>query len=213
MVASSAAGDFLPIQAVWAGKTGGSLPTKNAEKMQEAVNRGFIFSSAQSQKKGSHFSTFLTMEDWVVNVLVPWRAKIIERDNLDDDQLMIALLDIYAVHISEEFRSFIFKKHPYIILIFVPGGCTGLFQPADVGLQRVAKHVLKQDSLDFLVDVFRTQCAKGVPPKDVKFPSSLPVLRDATVRGLVKMYDFFQTAEGRKIVQQVRINFELMGVT
>jgi hypothetical protein len=72
---------------------------------------------------------------------------------------------------------------------------------------------LKQDSLDFLVDVFRTQCAKGVSPKDVKFPSSLPVLRDAIVRGLVKMYDFFQTAEGRKIVQQVRINFELMGVT
>ncbi|KAJ7889710.1 hypothetical protein B0H13DRAFT_1887903 [Mycena leptocephala] len=104
MVVSSAAGDFLPIQAVWAGKTGGSLPTKNAEKMQEAVNHGFIFSSAQSRKKGSHFSTFLTMEDW------------------------------------------------------------------------------------------------GVPPTDVKFPSSLPVLRDATVRGLVKMYDF--TAEGRKIVQQ-----------
>jgi hypothetical protein len=146
------------------------------------------------------------MEEWVWDILVPWREKVLEgRPDLDEDQLMIAFIDIYPVHISEEFRTFVFSKFPYIILIFVPGGCTGLLQPADVGLQRVAKHILKQDSLDFLVDVFKTQTSTGVAPRDVKFPSGLPVLRDATVRGLVKMYDFFQTAEGRKIVQQVSL--------
>ncbi|KAJ7173829.1 hypothetical protein C8R46DRAFT_1032050 [Mycena filopes] len=202
-LASTPRGDLLPIQAVWAGKTGGSLPTKDAEMMQAAADRGFIFSTARSEKKGSHFSTIHTMRDWVEGVLVPWRAKIIEsRDDLDEDQLMIAYLDIYAVHIGEEFRSLIFKEFPFIILIFVPGSCTGLFQPADVGLQRVAKHILKQDSLDYLVQVFQTQRENGVAPRDIKFPSSLPILRDTTVRGLVKMYDFFQTPEGRKIVQQ-----------
>ncbi|KAJ6471333.1 hypothetical protein C8R45DRAFT_836409, partial [Mycena sanguinolenta] len=205
MLASTPAGDFLPVQAVWAGKTGGSLPTKNAKKMQEAVDRGFIFSSAKSfKKKGSHFSTLTTMEHWVEGVLAPWRAKIIVQDNLDPEQLMVAYLDIYSVHTGAEFQSLIFDKFPFIILIFVPNGCTRLFQPADVGLQRVAKHILKQDSLDYLVDIFHTQRARGVAPKDIKFPSSLPVLRDATVRGLVKMYDFFQTPEGRTIVQQVR---------
>ncbi|KAJ6460178.1 hypothetical protein C8R45DRAFT_1109067 [Mycena sanguinolenta] len=185
MLASTPAGNFLPIQAVWAGKTGGSLSMKNAEKMQEAVDRGFVFSSAK-----------------IEGVLSPWREKIIARDNLDPEQLMVAYLDIYPVHTSADFRSLIFDKFPFIILIFVPNGCTGLFQPADVGLQRVAKHILKQDSLDYLVDIFQTQRKKGVAPKDIKFPSSLPVLRDATVRGLVKMYDFFQTPEGRAIVQQ-----------
>jgi hypothetical protein len=68
----------------------------------------------------------------------------------------------------------------------------------------VSKHILKQDSLDYLVNIFQTQTAKGVAPKDIKFPASLPVLRNATVRGLVKLYDFFQTSEGRKIVQQVQ---------
>ncbi|KAJ7762678.1 hypothetical protein B0H16DRAFT_1884097 [Mycena metata] len=204
MLSSTAAGAFLPIQAVWAGKTGGSLPTKNAEKMQEAIDRGFIFLSAKSEKKNSHFSTFFTMEDWVRDVLVPWRAKIIARDNLDDDQLMVGYIDLYAVHIGQEFRTLIFEDYPFIILIFVPRGCTGLFQPADVGLQRVAKHILKQDSLDYLVEIFKAQTAKGVAPRDIKFPLSLPVLRDATVRGLVKMYNFFQTPDGRKIVQQCK---------
>ncbi|KAJ6455544.1 hypothetical protein C8R47DRAFT_1082719 [Mycena vitilis] len=100
---------------------------------------------------------------------------------------------------------------PYIILIYVPSGCTPLLQPADVGLQRVAKHILHQDSLDFLVDTFKAQSARGVAPKDVKFPNSLPILRNATVRGLVKMYDFFQTIEGRKVVKQAWHKCEVLG--
>ncbi|KAJ7624175.1 hypothetical protein B0H17DRAFT_1218928 [Mycena rosella] len=151
------------------------------------------------------------MRQWVEGVLVPWRLKIIARDNLDDDQLMILFIDIYPVHTGQEFQTMIFEEFPFIILIFVPGGCTGLMQPADVGLQRVAKHILKQDSLDYLVDVFKTQCKQGVAPKDVKFPSSLPVLCDATVRGLVKMFNFFQTSEGRKIIKQAWRKCEILG--
>ncbi|KAJ7128500.1 hypothetical protein C8R44DRAFT_732842 [Mycena epipterygia] len=212
MLTSTAAGDFLPIQAIWSGKTPGSLPKLSADKMQDAKTRGFIFSSAKSKKKGSHFATFSTMKEWVRDIVAPWREKIIaSRDDLDDDQLMICYIDIYPVHTGEEFRGHVFKQYPYIILIFVPGGFTGLAQPADVGLQRVAKHILKQDSLDYLVGIFKTQASKGVVPKDVKFPSGLPVLRDATVRGLVKMYDFFQTQEGHKIVKQAWRKCEILG--
>ncbi|KAJ7247701.1 hypothetical protein C8J57DRAFT_1240641 [Mycena rebaudengoi] len=177
-------------QAVWAGKTDGSLPKANAEKMEDAIERGFNFSSAKSKKKGI----------------------IASNPDLDNDQQMICFIDIYPVHTGEEFRTNVFDEHPYIILIFVPGGCTGLFQPADVSLQRVAKHILKQDSLNYLVDVFQSQSKAGVAPKDVKFPSSLPVLCDATVRGLVKMYDYFQTLEGHKIVQQAWRKCEVTGM-
>ncbi|KAJ7281126.1 hypothetical protein C8J57DRAFT_1027584, partial [Mycena rebaudengoi] len=97
-------------------------------------------------------------------------------------------IDIYPVHIGEEFRTFVFDEYPFIILIFVPGGCTGVFQPADVGLQCIAKHILKQDSLSYLVDFFTAQTSKGIAPADIKFPNSLPVLRNATVRSLVKLY-------------------------
>ncbi|PBK82294.1 hypothetical protein ARMGADRAFT_880338, partial [Armillaria gallica] len=59
---------------------------------------------------------------------------------LDDDQKCILFIDIYPVYTSEGFWVYIFDEHPNIILVFVPGNCTGLLQPADVGLQHVIKH-------------------------------------------------------------------------
>ncbi|KAJ7685884.1 hypothetical protein B0H17DRAFT_897033, partial [Mycena rosella] len=124
MLTSTAAGDFLPIQVVWGGQTQRSLPNGNAEMMDEAQDRGFIFSFAKSKKKGSHFSTFKCMEEWVRDILAPWRAKVIQsRTDLDEDQLMIVYIGIYPVHIGQDFRTLIFDSYPYIILVFVPGGC------------------------------------------------------------------------------------------
>ena len=63
-VASSAAGDILPFQQVWAGKTKKSLPSPNAGRMAEALELGIQFSAADSKtKKTSHFSTIKTMKE------------------------------------------------------------------------------------------------------------------------------------------------------
>ncbi|KAJ7430202.1 hypothetical protein B0H11DRAFT_1765324, partial [Mycena galericulata] len=45
MLTSTPAGDFLGIQSVWAGKSGGSPPTQDAEAMQDAgiKNRALVF--------------------------------------------------------------------------------------------------------------------------------------------------------------------------
>jgi len=63
LVASTADGDFLPFQQVWAGASEQSLPTKNAPWMQDALDRGFNFAFAKSHKKTSHFSTLKTMKE------------------------------------------------------------------------------------------------------------------------------------------------------
>lgn len=64
LVASSADGDFLPFQQVWAGATKQSLPTASAPGWQEAKELGFDFTFAKSEKKkGSHYSTFKTMKE------------------------------------------------------------------------------------------------------------------------------------------------------
>ncbi|KAK6995995.1 hypothetical protein R3P38DRAFT_3371366 [Favolaschia claudopus] len=78
MVSSTPNGSMLATQAVWAGKGAGSLPTSDAEQMQEALNRGFIFSSAKSPKKGSHFSTFYTMKEWILKVIIPWLRGLVK---------------------------------------------------------------------------------------------------------------------------------------
>ena len=63
LVASTADGDFLPFQQVWAGASVRSLPSKDAPRMQDALARGFDFDFAKSNKKTSHFSTLKTMKE------------------------------------------------------------------------------------------------------------------------------------------------------
>ncbi|KAL1690418.1 hypothetical protein GGG16DRAFT_103070 [Schizophyllum commune] len=52
-------------------------------------------------------------------------------------------------------------------------------QPADVGLQRPVKHVLKQAMFDYLTAKHQAQIAAGVEPKDFKMITSFPTLRNA----------------------------------
>ncbi|KAJ7178437.1 hypothetical protein C8R43DRAFT_942122 [Mycena crocata] len=203
-MATNSFGNIMPIEQVWSGKTSKSTPQPTADGYDEAMERGFHFTFAASEKKTSHFSTQKTMQEWGEKILIPFIKKIIAEDpDLDDDQMAIAYIDIYPVHISEEFRKVVFEEWGNIILIFVPGNCTGLFQPQDVGLQRVAKHKLKQSMLDYLVQSHQAQIAAGITPENVEFSSSYPVLRNASVRACVDLYDWLKTPEGMKIIKKV----------
>lgn len=78
-------------------------------------------------------------------------------------------------------------------------------QPADVGLNRIIKHWLKQSQMQFLVDSHQAQIAAGLTLNDVKFSTSLPVLCDATVVGIVDVYDFMTGPIGHDLIKKVSL--------
>lgn len=80
---------------------------------------------------------------------------------------------------------------------------TGIFQPADVGLQRVIKHQLKQHALDFQVQSHTEMLDSGLSAEEVRFTQSLPVLRDNSVGAIVKVWQFLSTGRGPEIIQKV----------
>ncbi|KAE9389251.1 hypothetical protein BT96DRAFT_947016 [Gymnopus androsaceus JB14] len=203
-VASTASGDILPFQLIWGGKTSGSLPSKSAPGMDEALERGFHFTVAASETSPrSHFSTLKTMKEWIKEVIWPYVRSVIETDpDLDDNQKAILYIDIYPVHTSKPFRAFVFDDFPNLILIFVPGNTTGKFQPADVGLQCPIKHKLKTALFEWMVLVHSEKLAAGAKPEEIKMSTSLPVLRDASVAGLVKTYDFMQGPDGCDLIKK-----------
>ncbi|KAF8421125.1 hypothetical protein L210DRAFT_3424578, partial [Boletus edulis BED1] len=224
LVASTPEGTFLPFQQVWAGASVQLLPSVSAQRMAEAHSHGFDFAFAKSNKRGSHFSTLKTMKEWIEHIIEPYRRNVIEADpDLDDNQVLIIYLDCYPVHTGEEFRSYIFNEFPHIILCFVPAGCkflfpsplslcvsmsefplgTGIFQPADVGLNCVIKHHLKQHQTEYLVKSHQQQIKDSLTTAQVKFTTSLPVLRDASVSGIVSVYEFMTGPFGRELVQKV----------
>ncbi|KAK1220285.1 hypothetical protein PQX77_016950, partial [Marasmius sp. AFHP31] len=134
-VASTADGEFLPFQQIWSGKTKKSTPSKEAPGYDEAINSGFDFAYSQS-KSNSHYSTCKTMREWMTNILKPYIEGYTKQHDLPSDQKAILYIDCYPVHTGEEFRSYVFQDFPNIFLVFVPANCTGIGQPADVGLQR-----------------------------------------------------------------------------
>ncbi|KAF8317303.1 uncharacterized protein EI90DRAFT_3133952 [Cantharellus anzutake] len=83
------------------------------------------------------------MKQYVEDILVPYFLEQKRRLTLPDDYHCIWKLDVWAVHTSREFREWIYSCFPWIILDYVPGGCTGLFQPCDLVVQWAFKLALE----------------------------------------------------------------------
>jgi DDE superfamily endonuclease len=74
---------------------------------------------------------------------------------------MVLVLDVWAVHISEEFRSFLRMYHPNIHLVFVPPNCTSKLQVADVVLQRPFKCGVRREFNKWATEILQEQIAKN----------------------------------------------------
>ena len=137
LVASTASGDFLPFQQVWGSKTICSTPSDVVPGMADACEQGFHFTVTASEKNPtSHFSTLKMMKEWVEEIMVPYVKGVVEADpDLNKNQQSILFINAYSVHTGREFHQYVFTEHLNIVLIFMPANCTGIFQPADVGLQ------------------------------------------------------------------------------
>jgi hypothetical protein len=156
-------------------------------------------------------------------ILRPYITEAIEADpelQHDPDQKAILLLDCYPVHTGEEFRKYVQQEFPNVFLVYVPANCpcgclvssfpwltlllgTGIFQPADVGLQRIIKHWIRQAQLLSLVKNHAEQRGNGLTTQQVQFTTSLPVLHDASVSHIVSAWEFLNSPDGRDIVQKV----------
>ncbi|KAG0124721.1 hypothetical protein HOY82DRAFT_456888, partial [Tuber indicum] len=51
--------------------------------------------------------------------------------------------DCRKVYRSSAMLEWLPETYKWLVVIFLPAGCTGILQPCDVGLQRVYKHHIK----------------------------------------------------------------------
>ncbi|KIJ38219.1 hypothetical protein M422DRAFT_146807, partial [Sphaerobolus stellatus SS14] len=123
LVAVSASGELLPFQAIWDGVHIRSLPKLAPEIATEFRKLGFLL---ELSKTNTYWSTEETMKNWVINVLVPYFLHKKKKLGLPEDQECLWQLDIWAIHRSLQFRNWMRRQYPWIILEYVPGGCTGL---------------------------------------------------------------------------------------
>jgi hypothetical protein len=193
----SASGEVLPFQVVWKGKTAASLPSPSSPYWTDAADIGikFVYSGTDT-----YWSNHQTMYSYISDILMPYYHRQKTKLNLPDDQEELLQLDVWSVHRSAEFSAHVKATWPTIIRDYVPGGCTGIWQPCDVGMQRLMKVVVRRSQQEDIVQETLAMLKKGVPPKDIKLDDSIKTLRDRSVKWLVEA---FRAINDPQIVKKV----------
>lgn len=140
MVSIANDGTMLPLQAIYQGYSKVSRPSPSAPNYENCMNAGFHFEYSDMK---TYWSTHGTTHSLVDEIIAPYFEQRKKELGLPQTQKSVWQIDVWSVHRSEEFQTWMKNNHPTIVLNFIPGGCTGLFQPCDVRIQRVFKHSLK----------------------------------------------------------------------
>ena len=196
-------GTLLPIQTIYKGLSSVSTPSDKAPSYAEAIAAGFLFEYSNTK---TYWSTQATMQSFVNCILVPYLDAQKEKLGLPLDQCSIWLIDCWSVHRSEEFLNWMWDTHPYIIVIFVPAGCTGLFQPCDVGVQLPVKHSLKRSAHEDVVNEVLCQLEAGTPAEKVTIDTKIGIMRNRTVNWLWKAHKAVNKPD---IIKKARHSFNL----
>ncbi|KZO96463.1 hypothetical protein CALVIDRAFT_461081, partial [Calocera viscosa TUFC12733] len=181
-------GTLLPFQSIWKGCTNRSLPFRNDTSnpiLREAVQQGHIFTLSHSS---TYWTNLRTLQVFVTSLLAPYFETQNKKNNCESHAPCLWVIDVYSVHRSEEFRNWMHDSYPWILLHYIPASCTGVWQPADVGLQRRLKTKLRQSALADVADETLEQLQSGCAPSAVMLDTSLPRLRNRTVGWLLQAY-------------------------
>jgi hypothetical protein len=185
MAGVSASSDVLPFQIIMKGATSVVLPSKNAPSMDEACLCGFVFSF----NKRNYWSTFALMKEYVEKILIPyWLKKKVEH-SVNPDHLCILQLNVWSVHCGAKFQVYMHVTWPWIILNYVPGGCTCIWQPCDVRIQHLFKLAIKQAQLGNVVEETLAHLKKHSNSVPLKPNISIGTLRSCSVCWLLVAQD------------------------
>ena len=189
LITVTGSGTLLPFQAIYQGKTARSCPNSESPCYQSAIAAGFLFEPSGTK---TYWSNQQTMQSFVNNILAPYFDATKATLGLPEDQRSLWFIDVWSVHQSEEFLGWMGDMHLTILIDFVPGGCTGVAQPCDVGIQRAFKHITNQCFHEDIVNTTLTQLDNG---EELSVDETLPTLRNASVRWLWVAYEKLNTKE------------------
>jgi hypothetical protein len=179
----SASGELLPMQAIFTGRTTSSCPSSASKRYKEALAQGYTMLPSLTS---TYWSTHGTMHQLVDDIIAPYFEATKTKLGLPSSQVSIWKIDCWSVHKSKEFRAWMKENHPHIIILFVPGGCTSVWQPLDVGIQRLLKLSIKRSAHRDIVDEALGQIQAGKPTSEIRLDTTIGVLRDRSVGWIVQ---------------------------
>jgi hypothetical protein len=120
------------LQAIYQGKTDQSLPPSRLR--HRSKHAGWHFTSTEN-----HWSDLPSMKALVSKIIEPYRKCTVEKLGLPAEQKILWLIDVWSVHVSEAFRSWMKQHFANILILYIPPNCTSKLQPQDVAVQKPFK--------------------------------------------------------------------------
>jgi hypothetical protein len=197
----SASGEPLSMQAIYAGKSYASCPGPNAAYYDQAIALGIKIKFSNTK---TYWSTQQTMKDLADEIIAPYLDEKKKLLGLPSTQCSIWKIDCWSVHKSEEFRTWMKITHPTIIIIFIPGRCTGVWQPLDVGIQRILKQSIRRSAHKDIVEETTAHLTSGTFASAIKLDTTLGTLRDQSIGWIV---NGFQDINRKDLILKVSYTF------
>ena len=116
---------------IYQGKTDASLPPLHLRLKTKF--QGWHFTCNET-----HWSDLPTMKALVRRFIEPHRKATVQRLGPSQEQNVIWLIDVWSVHVSKAFRSFMREKFPFILVLYIHLSCTSKFLQ-DVAVQKLVK--------------------------------------------------------------------------
>jgi hypothetical protein len=195
VVSVSNSGELLPFQAIHQGYSTKVCPSASAKDYDTTEATGFRFKFSKSK---TYWSMQETMHLLFDNIIAPYFSKQKFKLGLPNSQKLIWQIDVWSVHHSDEFHIWMKGHHSNIILDFVPGGCTPVWQACDVGIQQIFKHSLKRSYHEDVIAAILKQIDNDI--NVIQIDKKLGILRDQSVSWLWKAY---QTLNKPEIMKKV----------
>ncbi|KAF8239302.1 hypothetical protein L208DRAFT_1238120, partial [Tricholoma matsutake] len=199
MVSVMSNGKLLLFQAIYQGKSKVLCPLSKAQYLAEVKAAGIQFEYSGTT---TYWSSQQMMQSFVNKILAPYFDSEKKNLGLPETQCALWQINVWSVHQSQEFWDWIRDKHPTILIDFIPGGCTGIHQPCDVGIQCPLKLSLKHSYHEDVINQFLTQFDEKQDGdlEALIFNKTLGMLRDGSVQWL---WNAFNAVNKPNLVKKV----------
>jgi len=101
-------------------------------------------------------------------ILLPYKRRVIQENNLKEDHKCLLLLDVYWSHREISFRKYADENN--VIICYIPANYTWWLQPMDQQPNRFIKKTIKEEFEKWHIGILVDQLQSG---KDIEINFSL----------------------------------------
>ena len=176
---------FLPVQLIYKGKTGQSLP-------KVKFPNGFSLSPNES-----HYSNENEALKFVEEIILPNIRR--ERENLGSvDQKALLIFDVFRGQTTDKALKVLEDNN--ILATKIPPNRAHLFQPLDLTVNKVAKDFMKKKFSEWFSRQISIGLENGQELEDIQIDYRLSVLKPMHAKWFISFYDFMSSLEGKVVI-------------